>query len=68
MQPRSQVLWLQFIVTAKGKDKKNILYCCYQDMVSPMYDQSYYEGLQGIIFDDNCGQGHPVLIYINNKL
>ena len=21
-----------------------------------------------IIFDENCGQGHPVLIYINNRL
>ena len=33
-----------------------------------MYDEGYDEGLQGMIFDENCGQGHPVLIYINNKL
>ena len=50
MQPRSQGWWLQFIVTAKGKGdttkEKNMVYCCYQDMVSPIYDQSYDEGLQ----------------------
>ena len=26
--------------------KKNLLDCCYQDMVSPMYDDGYDEGLQ----------------------
>ena len=26
--------------------KKNLVDCCYQDMVSPMYDDSYDEGLQ----------------------
>ena len=26
--------------------KKHLVYCCYQDMVSPMYEESYYEGLQ----------------------
>ena len=26
--------------------KKTIVYCCYQDMVSPMYDESYDEGFQ----------------------
>ena len=25
--------------------KANLGYCCYQDMVSPMYDGSYVEGL-----------------------
>ena len=34
-------------------------------MVSPMYNESYDEGFQE---DVNCGQGLPVLIYINNKL
>ena len=49
MQPRSQGWWLKLIITAKGKGdttKEKIVYCCYQDMVSPMYDQSYDEGLQ----------------------
>ena len=26
--------------------KNNLVYCCYQDMVSPMYDDSYDEGFQ----------------------
>ena len=48
--------------------KKTIVYCCYEDMVSPMYDESYDEVFQGDCFDKKFGQGHPVLIYINNKL
>ena len=49
MQPRSQGWWIQLIVTEKSKGdttKEKIIYCCYQDMVSPMYDETYDEGLQ----------------------
>ena len=68
MQPRSQGWWIQFTVTAKSKGdttKEKLVDCCYQDMISPMCDESYDEGFQE---DVNCGQGLPVLIYINNKL
>ena len=41
--------------------------CCYQDVVSPMYGESYDEGLQESDFDSNFGKRHPLLIYINNK-
>ena len=26
------------------------------------------KGCRVMIFDENCGHGHPVLIYINNRL
>ena len=48
MQPRSQGWWIQFIVTEKIKGdttKTKLVYCCYHDMVSPMYDDGYDEGL-----------------------
>ena len=68
MQPTSQGWWIQFIVTKNVKEippKKKIVYSCYQDMVSPMYDVSYDQGFQEDFFNENCGQGHPVLIYIS---
>ena len=49
MQPRSQDRWIQFTVTAKSKGdttKEKLVDCCYQDMVSPMCDESYNEGFQ----------------------
>ena len=49
IQPRSWGWWIKFIVTSKRKGdttKETIVDCCYQDMVLPMYDDSYDEGLQ----------------------
>ena len=37
--------------------KKQLVYCCYQDMVSPMYDESYDEGSQEDYFDETVGRG-----------
>ena len=46
MQHISQCWWIQFIVTEKdkgGTTKETLVYCCYQDMVSLIYDECYDE-------------------------
>ena len=36
-------------------------------MVSPIFMGVVMRDYRRVNFDENCGQGHPVLIYINNK-
>ena len=72
MQPRSQGWRIQFTVTAKSKGyttNEKIVDCWYQDMVSPMYDESYDEGFQEDYFWWKLRAGASSIdIYINNKL
>ena len=47
--------------------KKSLADYFYQDVVSPMSDESYDEVFQEDVFDEKYGWGHPLLIYINNN-
>ena len=72
MKPRSQKWWIKFIVTAKIKgdtSKESLVYCCYQDVVSPMSDEIYDEGFQEDVFDENVGGGIQYLyLSIRNRI